>query len=42
MKKFVLLVALSFTILGTLFIISPDVNKSPNRVILLSDVDTGH
>ncbi|WP_281180335.1 hypothetical protein [Paenibacillus tianmuensis] len=42
MKKFILLVTLSLTVCGTMFIVPPDINKPPNRIILYSDVDTGH
>ncbi|WP_281180346.1 hypothetical protein [Paenibacillus tianmuensis] len=42
MKKFVLLMALSLAVVGTVFVVSPDENRSPGLMILYSDVDGGH
>ncbi|GLI10216.1 hypothetical protein YDYSG_62490 [Paenibacillus tyrfis] len=41
MKKFVLM-AVSLAVFGAMFIVSPDVNEHPNRIVLYTDIDTGH
>ncbi|MFB6367783.1 hypothetical protein [Paenibacillus sp. MZ04-78.2] len=40
MKKFILLMALSLAVIGTMFVVSPDAN--PGQKILYNDIDTGH
>lgn len=41
MKKFILLMALSLAVVGSVFVVSPDANKHVSRIILYSDMDPG-